>query len=390
MFKSIKAATVFGIPIKLDITLLIILPLFAWLIGSQVAIIVDLLNLTLGTTIDPEPLTVGVWPWVLGAVAAIGLFVGVVFHELGHSIVALRYGYNIDSITLWLLGGAARFTEQPKTWHHEFWISIVGPIVSIAVALICYLAVLALPPGFDGAIFVFGYLAFLNVFLAFFNMIPAFPLDGGRVLRSLFARTQPFAQATQRAVKIGKAFAIILGVFGLLTFNILLIAIAFFIYIVGAAEGQQTLIASVFESVPVRQVMTPAKAVITVPHDLPLSELPAYMIMNKHSGYPVVRDEDLVGIVTLDDLQTVSPDERKMLTVSDVMSEDLKTVSVESDAMDAFYELGRNDVGRLIVTDSDGEFVGLLTRTDLIRAFEILKEHRAVSESRPMPEPPLR
>ena len=390
MIRSFQIGSLFGIPIKFDVTLLVVVPAFAWLIAVQIESVVPLLNLAFGTDIATAPLTAGATPWLVGAFAAIGLFVGVALHELGHSLVAIRYGYDIDSITLWLLGGLARFTEQPRTWHHEFWIAIAGPIVSVAVGVACYLVVLVVPPAFDATLFVFGYLAILNVFLAIFNMLPAFPLDGGRVLRALFSRTQPFARATQRAVRIGQVFAVLLGLFGLFTFNIFLIAIAFFIYIVGAAEGRQTLIASVFESVPVREVMTPADSVVSVPPELPLTELPAYMIDHRHTGYPVVRDGDVVGIVTLDDLREVRPDQRETTTVADIMTRDLKTVSTDSDAMDAFYELAQNDVGRLIVTDEGGEFAGLLTRTDLVRAFEILREHRAVSESRPMPEPPLR
>lgn len=390
MFKSFRIGSILGIPLKLDITLLIILPVFAWLIGSQIAPIVELLNIMLGTTMDPAPLEEGATPWLLGAFAAVGLFVGVALHELGHSVVAMHYGYEIDSITLWLLGGLARFTEQPKTWFHEFWIAIAGPIVSIAIGVACYLAVLGLPEGLDGVVFVFGYLAFLNVFLAAFNMIPAFPLDGGRVLRSLFARTQPFAQATQRAVRIGKWFAIALGLFGLLLTDIILIAIAFFIYIMGAAEGRQTLIASVFESVPVQQVMTPADSVVSVPPDFPLSDLPRYMIDHRHSGYPVLQDGDVIGVVTIEDLREIDPEDRETRAVADVMSEDLRTVSPNSDTMDAFEELARSDVGRLLVEDERGDFVGILTRTDLVRAFEIIRQQRAVAESRPMPEPTRR
>ena len=376
MFKSFRIGSAFGIPIKLDVTLLVILPVFAWLIGSQITELVVLLNGTLGTGIRVESIASGAWPWLLGAIAAIGLFVGVTLHELGHSLVAIRYGYDIDSITLWLLGGLAQFTEQPRTWHHEFWIAIAGPVVSVAVGAVCYLAVLALPPGFDAAVFVFGYLALLNVVLAVFNMLPAFPLDGGRVLRSLFARTQPFAQATLQAVRIGKFFAVLLGLFGLLAFNVFLIAVAFFIYIVGAAEGRQTVLSSVFEGVPVRNVMTPARDVVTVPADLPLAELLDRMLEYRHSGYPVVRDGDVVGIVTLEDFRAVPPQKRADRTVADAMSTELRTVPAESDLMEAFTEIARGNVGRLVVVDAREEFVGLVTRTDLVRAFEIIREHR--------------
>ena len=385
MFKSFKVGSVFGIPIKLDITLLVILPLFAWLIGSQLTELVEVLNVTLGTSIESGPLVVGAWPWVLGAIAVVGLFIGVTLHELGHSLVAIYYGYDIDSITLWLLGGVAQFTEQPRKWHHEFWIAIAGPIVSVGVGLICYLAVVVLPARFDAALFIFGYLAVLNVVLALFNMLPAFPLDGGRVLRSLFARNQPFPQATVRAVRIGKFFAVLLGLFGLLVFNVFMIAIAFFIYLVGAAEGRQTAITAVFEGVPVRRVMTPAEDVVVVPADLPLSELLDRMMDHRHSGYPVDRDGRIVGIVTLEDLRTIPPERRAERTVSDVMSTDLKTVEAESDLLEALTGIARNNVGRLIVTDADGEFTGILTRTDIVRAFEIIREHQQTSEAQSTP-----
>ena len=238
MFKSVTVGTIVGIPIKLDITLLIILPVFAWSIEIQIVPAAEFLNIFLGTTMDHAPLATGLRPWVLGAAVAIGLFIGITLHEIGHSVVALRYGYDIDSITLWLLGGMAQLTEQPRTWHHEFLIAIAGPIVSVAVGIVCYLAVLVISPGIDAVIFVLGYLAILNVFLAVFNMIPAFPLDGGRVLRAAFARTGTFEEATQRAVRIGKAFAVLLGLFGILMFDLILIAIAFFIYILGSAEGR--------------------------------------------------------------------------------------------------------------------------------------------------------
>ena len=376
MFKSFRVGSLFGIPIKLDITLLIVLPVFAWLIGTQVGELVAVLNTVLGTTMDPAPLAAGPWPWVLGAVAAVGLFVGVTLHELGHSLVAIRYGYEIDSITLWLLGGVAQFTEQPRVWYHEFWIAIAGPIVSIAVGLACYLAILPLPAQLDAAIFVLAYLAVLNVVLAVFNMIPAFPLDGGRVLRSLFSRTQPFPAATLRAVRIGKFFAVLLGIFGLLVFNIFLIAIAFFIYIVGAAEGRQTVLTSVFDDIPASRVMTPADEVVTVPAELPLSEFLDFVMEHRHSGYPVVRHGDIVGVVTLEDFRETPPDRRAERTVAAVMTTDLKTVAYDTDSTEALNEIARNDVGRVLVMDDLGEFAGLITRTDLVRAFEIQRERQ--------------
>lgn len=382
MFKSYRVGSVLGIPLKLDITLLIVLPAFTWLIAAQITEIAEILNLMIGPTIDPEALSRGALPWVLGLIAAIGLFVCVAAHELGHSIVAIHYDYEIDSITLWLLGGLAQFTEQPREWVHEFWIAIAGPIVSVGAGIACYGIAIVSPEQFQSVIFVFGYLAVLNIVLAVFNMIPAFPLDGGRVLRALFTRTRPFPKATQMAVQVGKVFAIILGLFGLLAFNIFLIAIAFFIYIAGAAEGRHTVIASVFEDVQVKEVMTPATDVISVSPDLSVPDLLDMMIEERHSGYPVIENDEIVGIVTIEDIQAVEPDRRSALRVREVMSQDVQTVDREDTAMTAFEDIARSNLGRLVVTDDQDEFVGLITRTDLMRAFSIIRERKLLPSRR--------
>ena len=132
--RSFKIGSAFGIPIKLDLTFLLVLPVFAWVIGSQVGEWVEILNNLWGLGLAVEPLNQGMMPWVLGIVAAVGLFVGVVLHELGHSVVAMRYGYTIDSITLWILGGIASLSDQPEEWNHEFYIALAGPAVSVALA----------------------------------------------------------------------------------------------------------------------------------------------------------------------------------------------------------------------------------------------------------------
>ncbi len=375
MFKSVRVGSIFGIPIKLDITLLIVLPAFTWLIGARITEIAGILSDVPRLSIDVAALSGGLMPWILGLSAAIGLFVGVTLHELGHSVVAIRYGYAIDSITLWLLGGLAQFTEQPREWTHEFWIAIAGPIVSVGIGLVSYLVVIVLPAGLNAVSFVLGYLAVLNITLAIFNMIPAFPLDGGRVLRALYHRRTTLARATEKAVRVGKVFAVILGLFGLLTFNIFMIAVAFFIYMAGSAEGRHTAITSVFEDVAVIEVMTPASEVVSIRPDLTVAELFDRMLNERYSGYPVVEDGDIVGIVTLDDIRAVSPDDREAQQVRSIMQRDLTTIPLDSTAMEAFTRLSQSKTGRLLVMDN-GQFVGLITRTDIVRSFEILKERR--------------
>ncbi|MCU4926143.1 CBS domain-containing protein [Halobacteria archaeon AArc-dxtr1] len=354
MWKSFRIGSVFGIPIKLDLTFLLILPLFAYLIGVEIGALVTILNETMGAGIDPEAVTGGTTPWLLGFAAAIGLFAGVLLHELGHSVTAQRYGFPIDSITLWLLGGIAALSEMPDDWRQEFNIALAGPIVSVLVGVGSYVLFLLTPESIDGARFVLGYLAVLNVALAIFNMLPAFPMDGGRILRALLARNRPYARATQQAAGIGKFFAVLMGLFGLLAFNIVLIAVAFFVYIAASSEAQQVTMKAAFEGVTVSDIMTPVRDLHTVDPETSVAELIGRMFSERHTGYPVLDDGRLVGLVTLSDAQEVRPVERDAYTVGDVMTTDLETIGPHSDAMTAIQRMQSEGIGRLlVVVDAD-------------------------------------
>ena len=389
--RGIRIGSAFGIPIRLDLTFLLVLPLFAWLIGNDVASLTGVVNDLFGSAIDVGPLTGGSMQWVLGSAAAIGLFFCVLLHEFGHSLVAMRYGYKIESITLWLFGGVARFTEMPEDWKQEFTIAIAGPVVSLALGAIAYLGFLVLPTTLDPLKFVVGYLALTNVVLAAFNMLPGFPMDGGRVLRALLARTRPHAQATQIAAEVGKIFAFLLGIFGLFT-NLFLIALAFFIYIGASSEAQQTVMKAAFEGVTVRDVMTPRERLDTVRTDTSVAELLDRMFVDRHTGYPVMQNGRLVGLVTLDDARSVKEVERDAYRVEDVRSAELSTISPDADAMTALQQMQEKKVGRLPVVDDSGEIVGLISRSDLVTAFNIIQSRGAlpslsIGDSSDLPNP---
>jgi Zn-dependent protease/CBS domain-containing protein len=376
--RRFRIGSAFGIPIQLDLTFLLVLPLFAWIIGTQIGQTAGLLNDVLGAGLEPSVLTAGSLVWVLGVAAAVGLFAGVVLHELGHSLVAMRYGFPIDSITLWLFGGIAQLTEMPDDWKQELAIAVAGPIVSVLLGVLSYAAFVVLPATestvLQSARFVLAYLAVMNLALAAFNMLPGFPMDGGRVLRALLARTRPYARATEIAAEVGKVFAIFLGLFGLFVVgNIFLAGLAFFIYIGAAGEARQTAMAAAFEGVTVGDVMTPADRVTTVTPDQSVRELIRTMFTERHTGYPVERDGEVVGLVALEDARAVREVERDAYTVGDVMTTDLVTVSPTTDVMDALTQLQDNSVGRLLVTDEDGAFQGLLTRSDVMTALSIIK-----------------
>ncbi|MEF8814648.1 MAG: site-2 protease family protein [Halovenus sp.] len=378
MFKSYRVGTVYGIPLRLDITFLLVLPVFVWIIGSQVAEIAPLINRTFGADVAVDELTGGGREWVIGTVAAVGLFACVMLHELGHAAVALRYGYEVESITLWLLGGVAKPAELPRDWGHEFLIAVAGPTVNVVIVAVCALLLVVVPP-LDVAVFLLLYLAMLNITLIVFNMLPAFPLDGGRVLRALLARSRSYVKATRQAATVGKGMAVVLGLFGVLTLNFILAAIALFIYIAAASETRQMMLDAAFDGVDVDAVMTPAAELQTVRSTLELSDLLDVMLEQRHQGYPVVDDSTFVGIVTLSDVQSAGPEDQ---VVADVLTpaEELETVRPGDGVMDAFESLGKNDIGRLPVVDDDGSLQGLLTRTDLMRAFRIATEQRRFEE----------
>ncbi|ELY65435.1 CBS domain-containing protein [Natronococcus jeotgali] len=372
---SVRIGTAFGIPIKLGASFLLVVPLLAYLIGVQTAVIVELLNTTFGRAIDPGPLTEGATPWLLGLTAALGLFVSVFCHELGHAMAARRYGLETESITLWFLGGLAQFAEMPEEWHKELVVAIAGPIVSVAVGALCYAGFVVLPAELSAVLFVLGYLAVLNVVLAIFNMLPGFPMDGGRVLRALLSRNRSRLEATRIAAGVGKWFAILLGFAGIVTFSIFWIAIAFFIYIAASSETQQIFVETAFEGLTVAELMTPAPELDTVSTELPTAELLDRMLRERHTGYPVLEDGSLVGIVTLEDVQERAPDTGGV--VRDAMSTDPVTIPLDAEATTALRTLQEENVGRLLVVDADGSLAGLLSRTDLMTALEVAQGSRA-------------
>lgn len=376
---SLRIGSLFDIPIKLGVSFLLVLPLLAYLIGTQVGATVTAINQIFGTAIDSGPLVEGPLPWVLGVSAALGLFLSVLLHELGHSLVARQYGLEIESITLWFLGGLAQFAELPDDWRHELVIAIAGPIVSLGLGVAFYGAFVVLPSEMTATLFVVGYLAFLNVVLAAFNMLPGFPMDGGRVLRALLSRNRSRLRATRIAAAVGKGFAFLLGIAGILTLNLFWIVIAFFIFVAATSETQQVVMEAAFEGLTVEEIMTPGPELDTVSPETPIDALLDRMVRERHTGYPVVDGGDLVGIVTLEDVEERAPSDRDTVTVRDIMSTDLVTVSPTSKAAKALNTLQQEGVGRILVTDANGSLMGLISRTDLMTVFEITQTSQSSS-----------
>jgi Zn-dependent protease len=349
----------FGVPIELDPTFALVLPLFAWLIGSQVPAYAELLA-GLGVVLDPEPLTQGATPWLLGAAGALGLFTSVLIHELGHALAARAYGVKTLRITLWFLGGVAQLDDLPRKRGAEAVVAIVGPITSALLSLVLA-GLLRAEAVAGGLAFVVSYLAITNAGLALFNLLPALPLDGGRVLRSLLALPLGDARATAAASAVGRAVAIALGIYGFLTFQVFLLAIAFFIDAAGRAEVGAARARRAFEGRRVRDAMTADP--IAVDLAWTAGQLRRLRDFRHHTAYPVTAvDGSPLGLVRADDLDGVAD----ATSAADLMRP-LETVRADADLEASVRQLATTAAGRFAVVDAEGRLVGMLTKTDVVR-----------------------
>lgn len=362
MKTSVQIGKIMGIPIKLHITFLLILPIFALVFASGAA--------PYGFA-EVESAMVR---YIFGTLAAVALFACVLLHELGHSYVAMKYGTKIRSITLLLFGGVASMEEIPRDPKIESKMAMSGPGVSFALGIVFLLVYLLLGPIWGESpitrlVFILGS---LNIILCGFNLIPAFPMDGGRILRAYLARRMPYIDATHKAVYIGKTFAFAMGAFGFLVVSPILILIAFFIYIGASEEEKTTEITVTLEGVKIRDIMT--KNVISIQSTMMVSELVELMFKEKHMGYPVVDEGGrLMGVVTFSNVRKVPLEQRRKTLVGDIMTKKIISVTPDDDAIKALRIISRRNIGRVLVMEG-GAMVGIISRTDLIRSIQLLQE----------------
>ena len=374
--RSYQLLTVWGIPIRVNTSLLIFLPILAWLIGSgqQITLYAGLIEGLTGVGFDPAILRAGTTPWLIGILAAVGLFVSVTIHELGHSWVAMRYGLEIESITLWILGGLAALKTFPKEWNREFWIAIAGPISSLLVAAVCYVGVLVTPASLQVPRFVVGWLAIVNVTLAAFNLLPAFPMDGGRILRALLARSRPYGTATRLAARVGVGFAFLFAIVAVLNFQIILLLLAFFIYGAATTESKAVLLDELLEGITVGDIMTRDPARIAA--STTIDEFGSQMLRDRKPVHLVVdADGTPVGVVTLDDLKKARRGDRQTTTVGDIVR-DVPRVDPSADAFDTLVELqGAGGIDAIV--QRDGDILGVLSEADYAHAMTIQRGFRS-------------
>ncbi len=318
--------------------------------------------------------------WGAGLVATLLFFASILAHELAHSLVALRAGIRIPAITLFLFGGVSHMEEEPRSPGSEIRIAIVGPLMSFALAAAFWGLARALggePRSLLGVVFV--YLAWINAALGVFNLIPGFPMDGGRVFRALvWRRTGSLVRATRLASDVGKGFAVALMVLGAIEIfsgalvgGLWLVFIGMFLRGMAGAGYQGLLIRQALEDVSVEQVMI--RDAVSVDPDLPIRRLiDDYFLTTGYRGFPVVKGSDVLGVVSIAEVAQVPAEQRDRVRVREQLRALTPELRIAPDASlgEALRRMAQNGGGRLLVMRGE-RLEGMITKTGLLRFVEL-------------------
>jgi Zn-dependent protease/CBS domain-containing protein len=374
-----------GIPIYVDLSWLLIFVLVAYSLTDQFSH-------------DAPGLT-----WyeyvALAVVTAVAFFSCIVLHELGHAVVARATGLPMRGITLFIFGGVAEMTEEPKSAGGEFVMAIAGPVVSAILGGVFLLlwAVGSAASWPEPALVAFKYLGAINVMLLLFNLVPAFPLDGGRVLRSiLWGVTGNLRKSTYWASLLGRGFAWLLilgGIFRILGGDLnglWWMLIGWFVNNAAKGSYQQVVLRQALGGEPVRRFMNPQP--IVVPPETSLRDFVEDYVYRYHrKAFPVGAEGRLEGYVSTQMLSQYPRDEWQTHSVADVMERDWKALSIGpgDDALKALSQMQRTGLSRLLVVEGD-QLVGIVSLKDLLRFLQLKLELEGEERDDNRPRPPLR
>jgi Zn-dependent protease/CBS domain-containing protein len=372
MFRgSLVLGAIRGIPVRIHFTWLIIFGLLSWSLAS-------------GYFPQRYPdLPISAY-WIKAIIAALFLFGSVLVHELMHALMAQNLRVPIAGITLFALGGVSEMKQEPPSPSAEFLIAIVGPVASFVLAGFFWLVWRVLEregpdPSFAAVAL---YLVGLNAVVAAFNLLPAFPLDGGRVLRAIiWGITKNLQKATYLATRIGRGFAYILIIFGAVSLfagegfqGIWMALIGFFLLQGAEASYTQVILKEALAGIAVRDIMV--KEVVTVAPSLRVRALiEGYFLTHGYGGFPVVENGQVVGLVSLADVKQVAPADYDRVSVREVMVPltERVTIAPEEDVSVAFQRMAEEGLGRLVVMER-GRMIGLVTKTGLSRFLQMKLE----------------
>lgn len=363
---SVTAFHLWKIPVKLHVTLLLFIPYVAFIATRQFAAIM--------AGLDVPAAAVHLPPFGWGLLLALVLFVSILLHELAHSLVALRQGTKIESITLMALGGVTRMRGEVRP-EHEAFMAFVGPLTSLGLALLSYgvYTLVPSPPEVSAALLI---VTWMNLALGLFNLLPAFPMDGGRMLRGLLVKRVGPARATRIATTVGKWMAAAFALFGLLTFNVLLVLIAGFVYLGASAEQARLATRDALHGVEVSALMTsrlgdahPGEPSGDVARRLLIGNLVAATVVNGQGEE--AQGRRVLGLVLALDLAERVAREGPDVPVESAMVTHLPSVHVGDEATKALDAMVNGDGNAVLVLDAGDEVVGLVTDAEIQRAMTL-------------------
>ncbi|MCA9940454.1 MAG: site-2 protease family protein [Anaerolineales bacterium] len=365
---NVPLGKILGIPIGLDYSWFLVFGLLTW---------------TLATSYYPNEFSN--WStteyWIVGALTAILLFTSVVLHELGHSVVAMHYQIRVRSITLFIFGGVAQIESEPPSAKSEFWIAIAGPAVSLALAGIFFI-VQPLAKSITPLLALCKYLAYINGSLVLFNLIPGFPLDGGRVFRAIvWGVTKNLRRATQIAGSLGRFIGflfIFFGVWQMFSGNFVdglwIAFIGWFLESAAVAQIQQQEFQALLSGHKVSEAMN--QSYTAVDAGTPLDQLVGTQILGRgQRSFIVEQNAEAVGLLTLHHIKEIPPAEWPITTAGQIMIPiaNLKQISPTTPLWQAMELMDRDGVNQLPVT-TDGHLRGMFSREDLISYLRTLHE----------------
>jgi len=372
--KEIPLFTLFGFKVSIDPSWFLLLVLIVWSLAK---------GYFPGVVENLAPET-ALW---LAFAGALGLFASIVFHEFAHSLVARQFGMPIAGITLFLFGGIAKLRDEPPSAWAEFLVAIAGPLSSYFLAIVFYAMFLAAAPSDEATgplAALFFYLALINFTLATFNLLPAFPLDGGRVLRAaVWGWTGSLSRATAVGAALGRGLGAALMVFGVMIFvtgggagGLWLSLIGFFIFSAARSTELQAELEQALKGLLVRDIMN--RQIIAVPADLSVAELVEdHFYRHFHKCFPVVDAGRVVGSVQLQDVRHVPREDWGRTRVADILHADnaRRLISAGATVVEAMSRMRAANVSRLVVVEH-GELAGMLTMRDLTHFLAVRRELR--------------
>ncbi len=374
---ALRLARVAGFDIYIHWSWLIIFWLLTW-------------SLAVGYLPDVYPAWSAGQRWVIGAITSLLFFASVLVHELAHSVLARGRGLPVQSITLFIFGGVSMLGGEARRAKDEFWIAIVGPLTSFAVAAVAFVVwLLARAAGAEVVRAVAGYLASINISVGIFNLLPGFPLDGGRVLRSLvWGVKRNLIEATRVASNVGKGIAALLVALGIVMVfaggfgGLWLVFIGWFLWNAAESSYQQLVMQRSFEGLSIAPVIE--RTVPRVAPDVSLRQLAHDYILkqNRRAFFVAPTDEgDIQGLITLSDLQKVPDEEWDRVSVYRAMTprDRLITITPRADALVALEMMAEHNIAQLVVVDGR-EPIGILSRAALIGAIQLRNAVRALED----------